>query len=112
MDAEAACTAAEALLDRERDLLRLGRIDELAPLLAERDRVLAAATGADVERLRRLRAKAERNGRLASAAADGIRAALSRVRELARAAGPIGSYSATGESLKIGAIRPTCERKA
>ena len=114
MPANLSLDRAETYLERERDILLSGRIKELAGLADTRAAVLSTLAGAsgDAARIKRLRAMAARNGTLLAASAHGVNRALKRLKELRKATGPIGSYSATGGPCEIGSINPQFERKA
>ncbi len=114
MKAEDQLDRAEKYLEEEREILLSGRIAELAGLAERREAVLAtlSATKGDGARLQRLRDRAKRNGALMSAAAEGVNRAIKRLAELRKAAGPIGSYSATGGRCEIGTVGPKFEKKA
>ncbi len=114
MKAEDQLDRAEKYLEEEREILLSGRVAELAGLAERREAVLATLSAAkgDAARLQRLRDQAMRNGALMNAAAEGVNRAIKRLAELRRAAGPIGSYSATGGRCEIGSVNPKFERKA
>jgi len=114
MAAETALDRAEDYLERERAILLSGRVAELARLADAREEMLKALADetADSQRVARLREKALRNGALLEAAAEGVNRAMKRLADLRQAAGPIGSYSASGGRCEIGAVNPKFERKA
>lgn len=114
MNAERKLRSVEIYLDREREILRTGQIGKLASLAEERERALATLDAAkgNGPLLQKLRSDVRRNNALMQAAASGLRAAIKRISDLRAATGPIGSYSAKGERLEIGASAPTVERKA
>ena len=105
---------AEDFLERERAILRSGRIAELSEIADMHGAVIASLENAqgDIARIRRLRALAVRNGEMLAASAQGVRRALKRLGELQKASGPIESYSANGRRCEIGSINPKFERKA
>lgn len=105
---------AEDYLEREREILLSGRIEELERMEMQREAVFSTLARAhdDATRLTRLRTLAERNGALLEASADGIKQAMKRLSDLRKAAGPIGSYSASGGRCEIGSVNPQFERKA
>ena len=93
-DAEAAI---RKVLLRERRLLRAGDLGGLHGLLDEKSRCLSrAAEIRDRETLRGLRALADRNQALLHAAAQGLRAATSRLAELRQGLGALSTYGADG----------------
>lgn len=101
-------------LQRERDALRAGKVEDLADLLPVKE-VLLAKIMSDpppAGALAGLREKAERNQELMAAAADGVRAVIEKLEAFGRAAGPIQSYSGSGAKETIGAVAPSVERKA
>lgn len=106
--------AVEEHLDQETEILRHGRIKELASLLERREELIGQLDGyqGDARRLSFLRSKAERNAELLEACKGGVSKALARLGELQDASGPISSYSAVGNPTKIGTIRPEFEKKA
>ena len=114
MGRDAQLSRIEALLTEERAVLLSGKLTALPDLAADRDRLLAeiAQGTGDRARLQRLRTLALRNTELARAARDGVQAAIARLSAIRAAAGPIGSYSADGARVHIGADRPAFERKA
>lgn len=92
-------TRLSTLLDRERDLLRTGALAEL-PAIAEEKARLAAAIP-DLDKLRRpalglLRGKARRNAQCLEAAAQGLRAAQERLREISDIRRGLGTYDRFG----------------
>lgn len=114
MKADHALDLAEDYLERERRVLLSGQIQELGRLADMQMGVadaLAHVEG-DPVRVRRLRALADRNSRLLSASAEGVKRAIARLKDLKQASGPIGSYSASGGRCEIGTTRPQFERKA
>lgn len=114
MSTERKLKSVESYLDRERRILRTGRITELATLAEDRERALAAldAVRGNGPVLQRLRSEVRRNNAMMESAASGLRAAIKRISDLRAAAGPIGSYSAQGERCEIGSTAPRFERKA
>lgn len=114
MSAERKLKSVESYIERERRILRSGRISELADLVEDREKALAlldAARG-NGPALQRLRSEVHRNNALMEAAASGLRSAIKRISDLRAASGPIGSYSASGQRMEIGSNSPTVERKA
>lgn len=114
MTADDSLGRVEDYLRREREILLSGRLDDLEGLAETRDSVLSALGRADgdLERVERLKGLARRNGSLLRAAAEGVNRAMKRLADLRKAAGPIGSYSATGGRCEIGSVNPQFERKA
>jgi hypothetical protein len=107
-----------ALLAEERDLLRAGRIADLARLAERRDRLVAGLLEAPPERsaetealIASLQREAGRNGRLLGAFLEGMKTAG---RALARrgAEAPIGLYGAAGARLPEPGPAPRSDRRA
>lgn len=114
MTAEKQLKSIENYLERERKILRTGQIAGLTTLTEDRAQALSllnSVRGKGPE-LQRLKANFQRNNSMLSSAAAGLRSAIKRISELRAAAGPIGSYSASGERREIGSNAPTIERKA
>ncbi len=106
--------ALKANFAAERQALRGAEYRQLAALADERMALFGRLTGEGLDHpeLTVLRREAARNTALADAAAAGIKDALQRLRTLKAAAGPIGSYGATGRSERIGTPAPSVRRKA
>ena len=110
--------AMAALLEREADALRRGAFDRLAPLLVEKERLaerLAAAPSAarpDGPAAVRLRAAAARNDVMLQAAIDGMRRGAERIGALADVSRNLQTYDDTGRRRRLGAQRPSSERRA
>lgn len=94
----------EALLDREREALREGKLDTLDALIGERETHVAALQGgiepSDTGALTLLRAiqiKARRNARLLGAARQGFEAGSRRLAEMASVREKLSTYSENGQ---------------
>lgn len=89
----------EDLLDQAGNALLRGDLTGLTVLTGEIERE-AESLAPDPALLARLRAKSDRNGRLAAAAARGVRAARARLSEIA-AAPMLTTYDAQGRRAAI-----------
>lgn len=100
------------LLDRESDALTSGRLDQLATILREKQRLFEALRTSRPEghRWAELRARAERNQHLIEAAADGIRAAIERLERISSAKSDLVTYNRSGE-LTTRSTEPVNRRK-
>ncbi len=98
----------------ERQALRAGDHGALAKLAEDRRLLIGRLSreGMGADEMRKLQQEARRNIALAGAAAAGVKDALHRLRKLKEASGPIGSYGATGQAERIGAVGPSVVRKA
>ncbi len=102
------------LLDREREALLAGDLDGLARMADAKEalvaRVAQLAEGPPgLERLRRI---AERNGDLLSAAMQGIRAAMARLKQIADGPGPLVTYDGAGKRKTLDAAASQVTRRA
>jgi len=109
-----AAEALEDLLDRERSLIKSGRIDAVVRLGHEKERLLGRLSrhpdGADI--LRRLQSTAERNQALLTAAARGIKAAANRL-ETIRAGQPgLRTYGRDGAATDLARRRSGIDKQA
>lgn len=89
----------EALLEAERAALLAGRLDRLAPLLAEKERLarlLGRRPEGTPDRLARLARIAARNQTLIEAALGGLRRAAARAAACRGCAGQLHTYDAQG----------------
>ncbi|MBT8457249.1 MAG: hypothetical protein HKO95_09665 [Rhodobacteraceae bacterium] len=109
-----AVTRLMTYLAQEREVLQRGKVEALAALVTEKEALLEelSRTPPPAGDLARLRRAAARNQRLMSAAAEGVKSVLTRLKEYERAGGPIQSYSGSGAPRQIGGSPPTLERKA
>lgn len=105
--------ALEELLDAERDLVLAGEILKLEHLAGQKESLLAHLAGArpDSASLTRIRQDLDRNARILTAAGQGIRHALERVRDLADPA-PLATYDGHGRRSEIEAPEPSVSRSA
>ncbi len=113
--------ALEDLLEREHALLTDGNLDGAFRLAPRKQRLLdhPAISGAVPDRdnalkARRVREKAMRNGRLLTAALEGVRAAMNELEKLARGPAPLNTYGRDGQCRALGGERgeTRLERKA
>jgi hypothetical protein len=90
--------ALEEILARERRHILQGDIDAVVRLTPEKERLIARLAQGRVEQgeLDRLKEKAERNGALLAAAAQGFKAAQARIAGLARGSDDLATYSSDG----------------
>ncbi len=105
----------EVLLEAERAALLAGRLDRLAPLLAEKERlagILGRAAAGRPDRLARLARLAERNQALIEAALGGLRSAAARVSACRGGAGQLDTYDAQGARQILAPGGPRVERRA
>jgi flagellar biosynthesis/type III secretory pathway chaperone len=101
----------DELLERERELLRAGDLGPLADLAEHKQRLMAAIPASDSADLDRLRAAVARNGRLLAAAAQGVKDAGNRLRQLT--AGPdLVTYDGKGRRQQINPAKPSVSRNA
>jgi flagellar biosynthesis/type III secretory pathway chaperone len=105
--------ALEDLLEAERALVLTGDVGALEQLAGRKEALLAALAGAEVTpaALERLRLGLDRNARVLSAAGQGIRDAIERVRQLADPA-PLVTYDGQGRRSEIEAPSPSVSRSA
>lgn len=97
-DAPAILDALEDFLERERGLILAGDLDRLGRLLPHKADLLERlqGTGADPAALDRLRNGADRNQRLLSAAARGIRSVTRRLQGMKDGQARFTTYDPTG----------------
>lgn len=103
------------LQDQLRQCLLAGRIDGLAPLVAQlEDAATAALDGARIEPagLAELRRQARANEVLIGAAMKGVRAAAERLRALREAGKGLSVYTAEGRTVRHGPPAQGVERRA
>lgn len=91
----------EACLDATRVALMAGDMDSLAKLAALVDAASTAGSAPDEAAARRIRRKAEHNGRMLQAALKGVRAARQRAMELGTQ-GRFSTYDAGGRRDQLG----------
>ena len=105
--------ALEDLLEAERGLLLAGEIQDLERLAERKQSLLAQLAGAnpDAASLAALRRQLDRNARILTAAGQGIRHAIERVRQLADPA-PLATYDGAGRRSEIEAPKPSVSRSA
>ncbi|MCB1337754.1 MAG: hypothetical protein KDK10_10005 [Maritimibacter sp.] len=113
-DLSSAAEALEDLLDRERALIKAGRIDQIVRLGAEKERLIGrlARQGASAPGLERLRAKADRNVRLLDAAARGIKAAAGRLDRRGDDGAALRTYGRNGAAAALAGARRGIDRQA
>ncbi|MEL7105919.1 MAG: flagellar biosynthesis protein FlgN [Pseudomonadota bacterium] len=103
----------EDLLDRERDVLRSGAVQDLPRLADQKARLMAGlSSAAGKATLAHLRDKAARNARMLDAAAKGIRSVTDRVAALRAGPRTFTTYSASGARAIVGSKGGTVERRA
>lgn len=104
----------EGLLDAEREALLAGDFGRLAELVARKEALVQKLGDADAgnDALRALRARAERNAELLTAAGRGIRSVLRRLAEIRSANGPLKTYGKDGTAQTLGAGGGSFEKRA
>ncbi len=102
------------LLEEERAAILSGAFLEISRVSAAKERLLEKLTEVPVPLadLRRIAAEVSRNQSLLSAAIDGVRAVADRMGALRRARDGFETYGPGGDRARVGAGRPTFERKA
>ena len=102
------------LLDREYESLTSGRLDQLAGILSDKEKLYEALRSdrPSAEMLSEIRSKAERNQHLIDAAARGIKAAIERLEQLASARSDLVTYDQSGRLSDTAAGSPTTRRRA
>lgn len=96
-DSAAAADALEDLLEHERRLILSGHIGDLARSSREKEQLIARLAGAnDGVTLARVRRLSERNQTLLTAAARGLKAARTRIANIAAGGTPMRTYDADG----------------
>lgn len=113
-DHGSAADALDELLDRERTLIKAGRIDETVRLGAEKERLLGrlgrqSHTGDTLERIRR---KADRNQKLLVAAARGLKAAANRLDRQGTGGTDLRTYGRDGAASPLLQARRGFDRQA
>ena len=94
--------ALDSLLELERQALLEARLDRLAPLLAEKERLIDRLSLLDAATdLSRLRGKAERNQHLMDNAMRGIRSVATRLGTLRRLRRSLETYDKAGRRTTI-----------
>lgn len=98
-DTQDVLDALDALLEMEREALLAARLDSLAALVAEKERLMdrLAALDAAAGDLTGLRGKAERNQQLMDSAMRGIRSVASRLGTLRRLRRTLETYDRAGQ---------------
>ena len=109
--------ALERLLDQERQIILSGRIEALAPISAEKDRLLSrlGQSHGGLHTLDHLRRKADRNQQLLQAMARGIRTVSRRLEALkAQQTGRarFATYDQGGRSAQLTPGKSKFERRA
>lgn len=99
------------VLSDEGDALVAGRFERLKTLAEERESILAKSSEDELGDAAVLRKLAERNLRLAQAAARGLGAARARALKILRGAS-LDTYSQSGERSSFRDSRPTLQRRA
>lgn len=104
------------LLDREQAALLAGRLDELARLVPEKERIAAHlfgdATPMDADALTGLRQIAERNARLLEAARRGIEAARERIDQIRNGGPQMQTYDRRGRRSSLSGAPSRVKRRA
>lgn len=111
-DQDTAIEELEGLLRIERQVLLQGAIAELGEMADRKQFLLQRLRGVETDRLAPLLRLAEENQRLIGAALRGIRAAQSRLSQIRRAIGGVGSYDKEGRARSIGSSHNSLERRA
>lgn len=108
--------ALRAVLAEERQLLRQGALERLAPIVEQKRELVEELTenppisGSDA--LIPLRALARSNAEMLQAASQGVRSALDRMSERAHVAGHLDTYDAKGRKHSFAAPRADAPRRA
>ncbi|WP_343116393.1 flagellar protein FlgN [Ostreiculturibacter nitratireducens] len=109
-------SALEEMLDAERHAIRNAEFDGLGKLAARQaellDRLVASVESPDATALLRLKARADANQRLLSAALKGVQAAKRRLEMIRAASRSINSYDGRGRAQTISCGNSTVERRA
>lgn len=115
-ETESAIGALIALMADEAEAVRRGALSDLGALAARKADLLKAlpalAGQARAEDLARIRAAAEANGRLLSAALRGVEAALARLASIRGAAMRLDTYDSAGRGQTVSFSGNTVERRA
>jgi flagellar biosynthesis/type III secretory pathway chaperone len=95
----------DRLLDEERAILRSGRLEALADLLARKEAIVArlASAGAAVATNGELRCKIVRNQRLLEGALSGLGEVESRLEQVRESRRTLETYGSDGRRAAIGA---------
>lgn len=106
--------ALDALLDQEREMILLGRLESLVQVGQEKLRLLEKlpAAGAGAGTLEKLREKADRNQELLAAVIRGIRSVSRRLEMLQRAQTELRTYDKGGQSQDLAKATRSFEHKA
>ncbi len=105
--------ALEVLLDKERRAILDGDFDVLRRMMAEKERLIAAAQSATpAQSVARLKQKAERNQNMLKAATQGIRAVSDHLAKAGQADKPLLTYSRSGQRQAHAARKSSMERRA
>ncbi|AJE44802.1 flagellar protein FlgN [Celeribacter indicus] len=96
--------ALSELLDKEREAIRKADFDTLGRLLATKQSLLALVAQAKLPEpvLAELKHRAERNGRLLDACAEGVRAAQERLIAMRASSRSFTAYGPAGQTMAIG----------
>lgn len=102
------------LLERERDLIMAGQLEQLARLLPEKERLLGELreTKGDLPALSHMRDIAARNQVLLAAVLRGIRSVKLRLDELKSCRTELKTYTETGQAMHLNGREGRIERKA
>lgn len=113
MTSDDAGRALELLLERERQAILSGRLEDLSALPSEKAWLLDRLSGLrDADRLRHLVRQARRNQALLEAAGQGLRDIRERLSEIRRAAGTLDVYSQNGERQSVSTATGLVTRRA
>jgi flagellar biosynthesis/type III secretory pathway chaperone len=110
--------AMAGLLEREAAALREGRFEQIAPLLAEKERLAQRLAAAPAEarpggdEAERLRTAAARNGQLLQALLEGLRDGITRLGALAAPPATLQTYDGAGRRTTLAPQTPAAERRA
>ena len=104
----------ERLLDEERAALLSGDLKALAALVQRKEALARELTDSEPAHgaLAALRAKAERNAELLSAAAKGVRTVIRRIADIRDANGPLRTYGRDGTQQTLGSAGGSLEKRA
>lgn len=106
--------ALDDLLDRERQGILAGNLEQLARLAGEKTRLLERLAGStsDIARIERLRVKADRNQELLAAVARGIRSVSRRLEAMKQPKATLRTYDKGGLSQDMTGKKPSIEKRA
>lgn len=108
--------ALDSILDRERQALTNGALDQLTDLMTEKDEIIEQITAIESlekAQLAPLREKVTRNQALLDSALSGIRAVAGRMSELRKVRGGLDTYDSAGRKTRFGIHNePNLEKRA